>query len=173
MQVVCCAISLVGMRRSQFNGANHKWCILVFRDKHAKTLSLREMTSPKCSSLSHCDAKHWNVFVNMFLCDFISFVTFSTGFRKYPTIENVKNFILSQMIMFSLIRSDESVFCCIEEIKLLLALNRLRVQSRIVLECMLSVLSIDMFVDLNSFVYTFRTGFHSIFNGARFCLWVV
>lgn len=70
--------------------------------------------------------------------------------------------------MFSLIRSDQSVFCCISEIKLSLALNCLRVQSWIVLECMSSVLSIDMFVDLNSFVCTFRTGFHYIFNGARF-----
>lgn len=53
--------------------------------------SLREI--PKCSSLSHCDAKHWIVFVNMFLCGFISFVIFSTGLRKYPTLENIKHFI--------------------------------------------------------------------------------
>lgn len=106
----------------------------------------------------------------VFVCDFISFVTFSTGLAKYPTLENITHFILSQMIMFSLIRSDQSVFYCISEIKLSLALNCLRVHSRIVLECMLSVLSIDMFVDLNSFVCTFRTGFHYIFNGARFCL---
>lgn len=37
--------------------------------------------------------------------------------------------------------------------KLLLALNCLRLQSRIVLECMLSVLSTDLFVVLNSFVH--------------------
>lgn len=55
--------------------------------------------------------------------------------------------------MFNLFRSDHSAFCCIEEIKLLLALNRLRLQSRVVLECMLSVLSIDMFVVLNIALY--------------------
>lgn len=33
---------------------------------------------------------------HVFVCDLISFVTFSTGLAKYPTLENITHFILSQ-----------------------------------------------------------------------------